>query len=59
MAQIHAAATTMSVNPAPMITAIGIDLGGARKGFHAVSITDGDYSSHLVTKDVQELSLVS
>jgi predicted nuclease with RNAse H fold len=39
-----------------MIAAVGVDVGGARKGFHAVAITDGDYSSHLVTKDVQELS---
>jgi predicted nuclease with RNAse H fold len=46
----------MSVNPAPMISAIGIDVGGAGKGFHAVAITDGAYSNHLATKDVQELS---
>jgi hypothetical protein len=56
IAQIDGAATTLSVNPAPMITAIGIDVGGARKGFHAVAITDGAYSNHLATGDVQELS---
>jgi predicted nuclease with RNAse H fold len=39
-----------------MITAVGIDVGGARKGFHAVAITEGAYSNHLATKDVQELS---
>jgi predicted nuclease with RNAse H fold len=39
-----------------MITAVGIDVGGARKGFHAVAITGGDYSNHLATTDVQELS---
>jgi predicted nuclease with RNAse H fold len=39
-----------------MIAAVGVDVGGTRKGFHAVAITDGDYSSHLATKDVQELS---
>jgi predicted nuclease with RNAse H fold len=39
-----------------MITAVGVDVGGARKGFHAVAITGGDYSSQLATKDVQELS---
>jgi len=31
-------------------------VGGARKGFHAVAIKDGKYSSHMVTTDVQRLS---
>ena len=38
------------------ITAVGIDVGGERKGFHAVAITDGDYSSHIATQNVRELS---
>jgi hypothetical protein len=38
------------------ITAVGIDVGGERKGFHAVAITGGDYSSHIATKNVKELS---
>jgi predicted nuclease with RNAse H fold len=38
------------------ITAVGIDVGGKRKGYHAVALTGGAYSSHLATKDVQELS---
>jgi len=38
------------------ITTVGIDVGGERKGFHAVAITGGDYSSHLATRDVKELS---
>ena len=38
-----------------MITAVGIDVGGERKGFHAVAITDGDYSSHKATKNIKEL----
>jgi predicted nuclease with RNAse H fold len=38
------------------ITVVGIDVGGERKGFHAVAITGGDYSSHKVTKNVKELS---
>jgi predicted nuclease with RNAse H fold len=38
------------------ITVVGIDVGGERKGFHAVAITGGDYSSHIVTKNVKELS---
>lgn len=37
-------------------TAVGIDVGGMRKGFHAVAIIGGDYSSHIATKDVQELA---
>ena len=46
----------MGVNPAAMITAVGVDVGGARKGFHAVAISDGAYGNHLATRDVQELS---
>jgi predicted nuclease with RNAse H fold len=38
------------------ITVVGIDVGGERKGFHAVAITDGNYSSHKATKNVKELS---
>ncbi|MFM9865500.1 MAG: DUF429 domain-containing protein [Micropepsaceae bacterium] len=36
-------------------TAVGIDVGGARKGFHAVAITGGDYSAHLATKNAEQL----
>ena len=39
-----------------LITAVGIDVGGARKGFHAVAITGGDYSSHIATKNVGDLA---
>ena len=38
------------------ITVVGIDVGGERKGFHAVAITGGDYSSHKATNNVKELS---
>jgi predicted nuclease with RNAse H fold len=38
------------------ITAVGIDVGGERKGFHAVAITGGDYSSHIATTNVKKLS---
>lgn len=38
------------------ITAVGIDVGGERKGFHAVAITGGAYSSHIVTKNLKTLS---
>jgi predicted nuclease with RNAse H fold len=41
---------------ARMITAIGIDVGGVLKGFHAVAITGGDYANQLASKDVHELS---
>jgi len=40
----------------PQITAVGIDVGGMRKGFHAVALTGGDYAGHLATRDVRELS---
>lgn len=36
-------------------TAVGVDVGGTRKGFHAVAVTGGAYSGQLATKDVQEL----
>lgn len=51
------AVTTKCSSNAAEITAVGIDVGGARKGFHAVAITGGAWSSNLATKDVQELSL--
>lgn len=38
----------------PLIT-IGIDVGGSRKGFHAVALTDGAYTAQLHSADVQEL----
>ena len=47
--------TTNPTDPAALITAVGIDVGGARKGFHAVAITGGHYASHMATKDVEEL----
>ena len=51
-----ASTTTRSSNRAG-ITTVGIDVGGERKGFHAVAITGGSYSSHLCTKSVPELVL--
>ena len=35
---------------------VGIDVGGARKGFHAVAFTGGAYASQLASADVQELA---
>lgn len=37
-------------------TVVGIDVGGARKGFHAVALRDGVYAGQLATGDVQELA---
>jgi predicted nuclease with RNAse H fold len=51
----NAPTTERSSNPAG-ITTVGIDVGGERKGFHAVAITGGEYDGQLSTKDVQELS---
>lgn len=48
--------TTHRAPQAAGITTVGIDVGGERKGFHAVALTDGDYNSHLSTKSVQELA---
>jgi predicted nuclease with RNAse H fold len=35
---------------------IGIDVGGSRKGFHAVALTGGAYADRLATAVVQELA---
>jgi len=35
------------------ITVVGIDVGGERKGFHAVALRDGNYYGHLPNKEVQ------
>lgn len=39
-----------------VIQAIGIDVGGSRKGFHAVALRDGAYAGQLSSRDVGELS---
>ena len=37
-------------------TTIGIDVGGNRKGFHAVALRGGVYAGQLASRDVRELS---
>jgi len=37
-------------------TVIGIDVGGSRKGFHAVALSAGAYAGQLATTEVQELA---
>jgi len=37
-------------------TVIGIDVGGSRKGFHAMALTGGAYAARLATPEVQELA---
>jgi predicted nuclease with RNAse H fold len=41
--------------PSPLTT-IGIDVGGDRKGFHAVALRGGVYAGQLASRDVRELS---
>ena len=50
------AATSKLCGDPALMTVVGIDVGGARKGFHAVAITGGGYSSHIATKDVEVLA---
>lgn len=38
-----------------MITTVGIDVGGGRKGFHAVALTNGHYTDQLATSDVEAI----
>ncbi len=51
----HTATIRRSANSAG-ITTVGIDVGGERKGFHAVALTRGIHLSHLSTKSVPELA---
>jgi predicted nuclease with RNAse H fold len=37
-------------------TVIGIDVGGSRKGFHAVALTGGAYAGQLAASEVRELA---
>ena len=39
-----------------MFTTVGIDVGGSRKGFHAVALTAGAYTDQLATGDPLELA---
>jgi predicted nuclease with RNAse H fold len=47
--------TAPSSRDAPFTT-VGIDVGGARKGFHAVAFTGGTYNRQLATGDLGELA---
>ena len=38
-------------------TVIGIDVGGDRKGFHAVALTGGKYADHCTTSCIDELEI--
>ncbi len=40
--------------PAP--TTVGIDVGGPRKGFHAVALTGGAYATQMATSDAEALA---
>lgn len=37
-------------------TVVGVDVGGVRKGFHAVALTDGKYAGRHATKDAYEMA---
>ncbi len=39
-----------------MSTTIGIDVGGNRKGFHAVALRGGTYAGQLASRDAQTVS---
>jgi predicted nuclease with RNAse H fold len=38
------------------LTSVGVDVGGVRKGFHAVALRGGTYADRVVTKDAKELA---
>ena len=39
----------------PSINVVGIDVGGLKKGFHAVALHGGDYRDRITTNDITEL----
>nr|WP_286192975.1 MULTISPECIES: DUF429 domain-containing protein [unclassified Synechococcus] len=41
---------------APGPTVVGIDVGGPRKGFHAVALTGGAYAAQMATSDAEALA---
>lgn len=43
------------IGSSDVITAVGIDVGGEHKGFHAVAITGGGYLSHKAFKNVTDV----
>lgn len=45
----------MTVLPPSNAKVIGIDVGGSRKGFHAVALADGAYTAQLHSRDVQDI----
>lgn len=51
----NAPAEKRASNP-DRITTVGIDVGGERKGFHAVAITDGKYSGKFATGNEKDLT---
>lgn len=40
----------------PAFASVGIDVGGARKGFHAVALRDGELVAQLASRDAEELA---
>ncbi|MEB3362544.1 MAG: DUF429 domain-containing protein [Synechococcaceae cyanobacterium] len=55
MTKTRASTAPPSTNSSGLST-VGIDVGGARKGFHAVALTGGTYTARLATADAQELA---
>jgi predicted nuclease with RNAse H fold len=51
---LNASTVNAPLESAP--TVIGIDVGGSRKGFHAVALSAGAYAGQLVTPEVGELA---
>lgn len=39
-----------------LLTVVGIDVGGARKGFHAVALTDGAWAGQMRSRDAGDLA---
>jgi predicted nuclease with RNAse H fold len=57
MAKLRAPGAPRSTKPSGLTTTtIGIDVGGPRKGFHAVALTGGAYAAQLATRDEQQLA---
>jgi len=49
-------ASKLSSSVAASQTVVGIDVGGSRKGFHAVALTGGSYAKQLSTTSIKDLA---
>lgn len=55
MTRLQASIANQS-SEASVVIAVGIDVGGPRKGFHAVALMDGAYAGDMASQEVQQVA---